>query len=76
VCLDDLDEAESHYKQALLLGYDKYAHLGMTKIYLKEDDTDHAFSTLAMLKKKEPKDSRISYEMKKFLNKHPEFNML
>ena len=75
VYLDELDEAESYYKQALLLGYDKYAHLGMVKIYLKKAETSQAYNTLVMLKKKEPKDTRISYEIKKFLKNHPEFNM-
>jgi tetratricopeptide (TPR) repeat protein len=68
--LDNLEQAEASYKEALSLGYDKYAHLGMLKIHTSRNDKDKAYEVLSLLVKKEPGDPRIASEYKKFGRKY------
>ena len=63
--LKDLEQAEINYKKALDIGYDKYAYLGMARIYLNRGLTDKAFEVLSMLVEKEPDDSRLAAEFKR-----------
>jgi hypothetical protein len=69
--MNDLENSEISYQKSLATGYDKYAYLGMYRIYLKRNHIDKAFETLAMLIKNEPHDTRISSEYNMFVEKYP-----
>ncbi len=70
--LKEFDEAETHYKKALAIGYDKYAHLGMTRIHAIKDQMDKALEIFSMLLEKEPNDSRVNTELNRFVERYPE----
>ena len=61
-----------NYRNALALGYDKYAYLGMARIHIRRNNRDKAFKILSMLAEKEPGDPRIASEFKAFAEKYPE----
>ena len=69
--MNDLDNAEISYQITVAAGYDKYAYLGMFRIHLKRNHINKAFETLALLKKNEPHDTRISSEYNDFIGKYP-----
>ncbi len=69
--MNDLENAQISYQITLAAGYDKYACLGMLRIYLKKNKIDKAFETLELLKRNEPQDPRIASEYKSFIEKYP-----
>ena len=70
--LNDFRRAEENYRNALSLGYDKYAYLGMIKIHVMRNELDAASGILSMLAEKDPYDDRIADESKRFYNKYPQ----
>jgi tetratricopeptide (TPR) repeat protein len=74
--LDDLDQAEESFKEALAHGYDRYAYLGIARIHVKRNHMDKASEIFTLLLDKEPNDSRIMGELKRFAEKHPELERL
>jgi Flp pilus assembly protein TadD len=61
--IGDLSQAESYYGQALKLGFDKYAYLGLTRLMCKRNRIGDAFRLLAAAAERAPNDSRIQAEM-------------
>ena len=72
VQLDELDLAESSYQQALSMGYNKYAYLGISTVHEKRRHLNRALDILAMLQRKEPKDERISAAARLFVTQYPD----
>jgi len=70
--LKDLSMAETNYKKAMAIGYDKYAFLGISKIHEMRGEPEKALEILNILVRKEPQDQRIYTESRKFVNKYPE----
>jgi tetratricopeptide (TPR) repeat protein len=54
--LEDFEKAEAHCTKALSYGYDKFAYLGIVKIYKRRNRMDEALKILNMLVEKEPVD--------------------
>ena len=69
--LNDLNMAEANYQKAMAIGYDKYACLGISKIHELRGHPDKALEILSMLVRKEPRDSRIYMESRRFNHKYP-----
>jgi tetratricopeptide (TPR) repeat protein len=67
--LKDYEQAETHYKKALALGYDKYAYLGMAKIHAEKNQRDKASKIFEMLFDKMPGDLRVAAEYKEIIGK-------
>ncbi len=72
ISLNDFERAETNYRKAMSIGYDKYAYLGMTKVHAMKDRLDKALEILKMLVDKEPGDQRISAESKILMEKYPQ----
>jgi len=70
--LHDLSMAETNYKKAMAIGYDKYAFLGISKIHEMRGRPEKALEMLSILVRKEPEDPRIYMESRKFGNKYPD----
>jgi len=70
--LNDLSMAETNYKKAMAIGYDKYAFLGISKIHEMRGRPEKAMEILSMLVRREPEDPRIYTESRKFVNKYPD----
>ena len=72
ISLNDFDRAETNYRKAMDIGYDKYAYLGMSKVHAMKDRFDKALEILKMLVDKEPGDPRISAESRILMEKYPQ----
>ena len=70
--LHDLSMAETNYKKAMEIGYDKYAFLGISKIHEMRGQLEKAQEILSILVRKEPQDPRIYTASRKFVNKYPD----
>ena len=70
--LNDLSMAETNYKKAMAIGYDKYAFLGISKIHEMRGQPEKALEILSMLVRKEPEDPRIHVESRRFVHKYPD----
>ena len=68
---DPIQQAESNYKKALDLGYDKFAYLGLAKMYMKTNDITMAIEMFTILFDREANDTRVSEEFKQLLKKYP-----
>jgi tetratricopeptide (TPR) repeat protein len=73
--LDDLQRAESKYKEALALGYDKYASLGMARIYTKKKQLNEVSRIFSVLLEKMPNNPRIAAEFKGLIEKYPQLEL-
>ncbi len=60
------------HKMKRTIGYDKYAHLGMSKMHAMKDRLDKSLEILKMLLDKEPEDQRISTESRILMEKYPQ----
>ena len=70
--MKDLKKAEENYSNALSLGYDKYAYLGMIKIHVMRNELNNASGILSMLTERDPYDGRIADEFKRFYHRYPQ----
>ena len=70
--LQDYDHAELHYNEALDIGYDKYAYLGLARIHMIRNQIDEIYLIFKKLREQEPGDQRIEVEFKTFIEKYPE----
>ena len=76
ISLNDYERAETNYRKAMNIGYDKYAYLGMSKVHAMKDRFDKALEILNMLVDKEPGDPRISAESRILMEKYPQARAL
>ena len=70
--LQDYDQAEENYKEALVVGYDKYAYLGLARIHMIRNQIDEIYLIFKKLREQEPGDQRIEVEYRAFIEKYPE----
>jgi tetratricopeptide (TPR) repeat protein len=70
--LKDLSMAEKNFKKAMDIGFDKYAYLGISKVHERRRHLVKALEILTMLREREPEDTRISAEARRFMSKYPD----
>ena len=70
--LNDFDQANLNYRRTLVHGYNKYAYLGMAKIYAQRNQMGKATEILIMLLDKESQDVRIKSETATLIRSYPQ----
>jgi len=61
--LDNLDESKAYYEKSLALGFDPYAHLGLSSIHIKNNALDEAERCCNLILEKLPSHSRALKEI-------------
>jgi tetratricopeptide (TPR) repeat protein len=70
--LDDLEQAEASYQEALSMGYDKWAYLGMARIHSRRNQVTRVVEIFSMFLENDSEDLRIAAELRGVAQQHPQ----